>query len=663
MFRHDENAAPTHAQFTMRVAVIGGIAVVAFAAIVFRLWFLEVLSGEAYLKEANANRVREVKIPAPRGDILDRSGRVLVDNKTVLSLQVEPSQLPQMTEPRNRELRKVAAAAGMSYGRVKDEMTTQMAASLGMEPARYKRKIRKGTVEPPAVPVTLKQDVDKDVVYYLRERQDEFPGVSASQVYVRDYPNDTLGAHLFGYVAEIGPDQLKEPAYDGLEPGDRIGATGLEAQYDPILRGRNGAIRVQVDAQGQPRGRELSRIEPEAGDNLKLTLDAKVQAAGESALAETGLPGAFVAMDVSDGSVLGMGSSPTFDPGVFTPPVATDKVKALNNADEDPLLDRATQSAYPTGSTFKAVTGSAALQSGLITPEHTFADAGSFVRYGRKWINAGEAPNGVVDMVSALRVSSDVFFYDIGDLANQVYDENGDEIIQDWAKQLGFGSLTGIDLPAEGAGLVPTPEWRDKLFEEASRPGSCGGKQILYDVDGCYETDRAWSAGDMMNLAVGQGDLQATPLQLATAYAAIANGGEVVRPHLGMEAEDASGAQTQAFDPAPRRQVDLADTTRTTIMEGLREAAMEPGGTSYPTFGSYPIEIAGKTGTAERGVGVEDQSWYAAVAPADDPQYVVAVTVERGGWGASTAAPAACQIFNALFAVKDQCVAGTSQTR
>jgi penicillin-binding protein 2 len=661
MFRHDENAAPTHAQFTMRVAVIGGIAVVAFAAIVFRLWFLEVLSGEAYLKEANANRVREVKIPAPRGDILDRTGRVLVDNKTVLSLQVEPSQLPQMTEARNRELRKVAEAAGMSYGRVKDQMTNQMAASLGLEPDRYKRKIRNGKIEPPAVPVTLKQDVDKDVVYYLRERQDEFPGVSASQVYVRDYPDGTLGAHLFGYVAEIGPDQLKEPAYDGLEPGDRIGATGLEAQYDPILRGRNGAIRVQVDAQGQPRGRELSRIEPEAGDNLKLTLDAKVQSAGESALAGTGLPGAFVAMDVSDGSILGMGSAPTFDPSIFTPPVATDKVKALSDADEDPLLDRATQSAYPTGSTFKAVTGSAALQAGLVTPEHTFNDTGSFEWAGRDWINAGEAANGVVDMVSALRVSSDVFFYDIGIMANDVYEQSGDEVIQDWAKQLGFGSLTGIDLPAEGAGLVPTPEWRNKLFEDAGKPSSCGGKARLFEP-GCYETDRPWSVGDMMNLAVGQGDLQATPLQLATAYAAIANGGEVVRPHLGMEAEDASGAQTQAFEPAPRREVDLDETTRTTITEGLREAAMESGGTSYPTFGGYPIEIAGKTGTAEK-TDQEDQSWYAAFAPADNPKYVVAVTVERGGWGASTAAPAACEIFNALFDIKDQCVAGTSQTR
>ena len=643
MFRHDENAAPTHAQFAMRVAILGGIGIVAFAAIFFRLWFLEVLSGEAYLKEANANRVREIKIQAPRGEILDRAGRVLVENKTVLSLQVRADELPHDKQVRNKELKKLAGVANMSYDKVKQE-------------------IRQQTKELPANPVTLQQDVDKDLVYYLRERQDEFPGVTASQVYVREYPNGTLGAQLFGYVSEIGPDQLKEPAYEGLEPGDRIGATGLEAQYDPILRGRNGAIRVQVDASGKPSGRELSRIEPEAGDNLKLTLDKKVQATGESALASSGLPGAFVAMNVRDGSILGMGSAPTFDPSVFTPPVKTDVIKNLTNDEENPLLDRAIQAGYPTGSTFKAVTGSAALEAGLVTPEHTFNDTGSFEYGDYTWRNAGEAPNGVVNMVSALRVSSDVFFYDIGRMANDVYDETGQEIIQDWAKQLGFGALTGIDVPGEGAGLVPTPEWRDKLFKEASSPDSCGGKQVLYGVDGCYETDRGWSVGDNMNLAVGQGDLQATPLQLATAYAAIGNGGEVVRPHLGMEAEDPSGAQTQAFEPAPRREVDLSGTTRSTIMEGLREAAMEPGGTSYPTFGGYPVDIAGKTGTAEK-TNQEDQSWYAALAPADDPKFVVVFTIERGGFGAEAAAPAACQVLNVLLDVKSQCVAGTSQTR
>ena len=340
-----------------------------------------------------------------------------------------------------------------------------MAAGVGMKPAEFKKAVRAGEVEPPSLPVTLKQDVEKDLAYYLLERQEDFPGVTASQQYVRDYPNGSLGAHLFGFVSEIGPDQLKEPAYDGLEPGDRIGATGLESQYDYLLRGQNGEVKVPVDSFGNPTGNQISRVEPKVGDNLKLTIDEKVQKAGEERPRRRyGLPGAFVAMNIDDGSILGMGSYPTFDPSVYTPPVSTKAADALADDDAKPLLDRSIQSGYPTGSTFKAITGSAMLESGLITPEHTFDDAGSFERYGRDWINAGKAANGVVNMVSALRVSSDVFFYDLGDIANGQYDKDGTEVIQDWADQLGFGGLTGIDLPSEGAGLVPTPEWRDKLY-------------------------------------------------------------------------------------------------------------------------------------------------------------------------------------------------------
>ena len=660
MFRHDENAAPTHAQFAVRVAVIGGIALVAFAAIFFRLWFLQILSGEAYLKEANSNRVRELPIPAPRGDILDRNGKVLVDNKTVLSLQVQPSELPQAAEARNKELRKLAEVAGMSYGKVKDEMSEQLSGALGMKPAEFNNAVRNGEIEMPGTPVTLKQDIEKDVAYYLLERQEDFPGVTASQQYVRNYPNGAMAPHLFGFVSEIGPDQLEEPAYEGLEPGDRIGATGLEAQYDYLLRGQNGEVRVPVDASGNPSGKQFSRVEPQVGDNLKLTIDEKVQRAGEEALASYGLPGAFVTMDVNDGSILAMGSYPTFDPSVYTPPVSTKAVEAYMDDEDKPLIDRSIQSGYPTGSTFKAITGSAMLEAGLITPDHTFADAGSFEWAGREWINAGEQVNGVVDMVSALRVSSDVFFYDLGIRAEDVYEDSGEEVFQDWAEQLGFGGLTGIDLPSEGAGLVPTPEWRDKLYEQAADPDSCGGKERLF-VDGCYETDRPWSVGDNMNLSVGQGDLSATPLQLATAYAAIANGGQVVRPHLGLEGEDATGAQTEAFDPAARRQVDISAETQSTIMEGLRQAAMEPGGTSYEIFGGYPFDIAGKTGTAEK-TDQEDQGWYAAVAPYDDPRYVTVVTIERGGFGAEKAAPAACRIMNAAFDINDPCVGGSSET-
>ena len=633
MFRVDEDRAPTHSQFAMRVAVLGGVALVAFAAIFFRLWFLEVLSGEAYLKEANANRVREIKIQAPRGDILDDHGKVLVDNKTVLSLQVRPDELPKKNEDRNHELKKLGAVAGMPFQKVKKEIKDQTALL-------------------PASPVTLEQKVDKDLVYYLRERQDKFPGVSAEQVYVRDYPDGTLGAHLFGYVSEINEDQLKEQVYDGLEPGDRIGATGLESQYDNVLRGRNGAVRVQVDASGEPRGRELSRVNPVSGDNLKLTIDEKIQAAGEQALLAEGggKPGAFVVMKVDDGSILGMGSYPTFDPSLYTPPVSSKTVENLANNETKPLLNRATQASYVTGSTFKLITATAALEDGLRTPDSVFDDQGSFMFAGREWRNAGAEPYGPVNMVDALRVSSDVFFYDVGISAERVYEKTGKEVIQDWASKYGFGQPTGLDLPGEGGGLIPTPEWRNQLYKDAQKPNSFGGTDAIYP----QETNRPWTVGDDMNLSVGQGDLGATPLQLAVAYAAMGNGGDVVRPHLALEAEDPNGAVTQTFDPAPSRHIDISETTRSTIMEGLREAANEPGGTSYGVFGGagFPIEIAGKTGTAEKTFPLPDQSWYAALAPFNNPKYVVVVTVEGGGFGADTAAPAVRDILSQIYDVK-----------
>ncbi|MBA2523117.1 MAG: penicillin-binding protein 2 [Solirubrobacterales bacterium] len=625
MFGQDDTRAPTHSQFALRVTFLVGFAVVAFVAIFFRLWFLQVLSGEAYLREANANRVREIKILAPRGEILDRRGHVLVDNRTVLSLQVRPDKLFRAPQERKRELSKLSEVAGMSLRKVKKDIREQI-------------KLL------PASPVTLQQNVDKDLVYFLRERQDEFPGITAEQVYVRNYPEGTLGAHLFGFVSEVGPEQLKEPAYDGLDPGDRIGASGLESQYDNVLRGRGGAVRVQVDASGEPRGRELSRVEPQAGDNLVLTLDEKVQRAGEAAISQFGLPAAFVAMKVSDGSILGMGSYPTYDPSIYTPPVSTKLLEGYQNNETAPLTDRAIQSGYPTGSTFKLVTATAGLEASLITPTTPVEDAGVFNYAGQEWINAGRAANGTVDMTSALRVSSDIYFYKLG----IALEDAGKEALQTWASDFGFGSLTGVDLPSEGAGLVPSPEWRNKLYEDAADPGSCSGTQR--DYLGCGETDRKWSVGDNMNLSVGQGDLSATPLQLAVAYAAMGNGGNIVRPHLADRAENALGQATQEIEPAAQRHIDISAEARSTILEGLREAAMEPGGTSYPVFGGFPIEIAGKTGTAEKTLQ-EDQSWYAALAPYDDPKYVVIVTVERGGFGAQTAAPAARAILSQLFDV------------
>jgi penicillin-binding protein 2 len=617
--RSDWRGSLSPAQFNLRVAILGGFALVIFSVIFFRLWYLQVLSGDRYLAEANNNQVREVTVQAPRGSIVDRDGKMLVDNRTALALQVRTTELPESRRKTDRVIARLSEVAGMSVEEIE-------------------KQIRKQTKESPASPVTLQRDVPYDLVYYLRENQGDFPGVSVDRIYVRRYPQGALAAHMFGYVREVNADQLKQPQYQTLEPGDEVGQAGVELQYDNLLRGINGSTRVQVDATGAPTGGRLSVQEPQAGNDLRLTLDSKLQATAEAAVGRFGLPGGFVAMDVDTGEILAMGSVPSFDPAVFAKPVITeaesDAIFSGAAGTEAPIFNRAIQGGYPTGSTFKLVTAIGALEEGLVTEGEIINDGGSIEVGGVEFKNAGDAVNGPIAMRTALQVSSDVYFYTMG-----LRDGSDGDAIQTWAKQLGLGGLTGVDLPAEAEGLVPSPEWRNDLYRQGL-------------------TDRPWSVGDNINLSVGQGDLQASPLQLAVAYAAVANGGSVVRPHVGMRVEDPAGRVIQEIAPAPRREVDIDPAHAKAVIDGLHAAAMEPSGTSYPIFGGFPVEIAGKTGTAERGYTVgdvttlEDQSWYAALAPYPDPEVVVVATIERGGFGADAAAPAVKEILTDYFDVK-----------
>jgi penicillin-binding protein 2 len=454
--------------------------------------------------------------------------------------------------------------------------------------------------------------------------------VTVQRVYVRNYPAGTLAAHIYGYVREVTEDQLKEARYQGLQPGDQVGQSGLENSYDNVLRGTNGLIKVQVDAAGNPTGRTLSNTPPRPGDNLVISIDRKVQQAGESAIGSfLPLPGAFVAMNVHSGEILGLGSSPSFDPSVFAKQVIpTSTYTSLTSPDNGaPLSDRAIQGLYPTGSTFKPITSIAALESGVLTPTTTIYDGGSFNLGGGQTLqNAGGAAYGSLQLANALQVSSDVFFYNVGAMLYQ----NDDTDQQDrWASELGIGHPTGIDLPGEVAGLLPTPAWRDKLYKEG-------------------KTDRPWTMGDNVNLSVGQGDLQTNPLQMATAYAAIANGGDVVRPHVGLRVQAPNGSVVQEIDPAPIRHLDIDPAYSRTILEGLHAAAQEPSGTSYDVFGNFSVPMAGKTGTAQR-PPYQDQSWYVCVAPYPNPKIVVAATIEQGGFGVQAAAPVARQILTAYY--------------
>jgi penicillin-binding protein 2 len=615
--RSDERRPPMNSGFALRVAVLGGAALVMFAVIFFRLWYLQVLSGDKYLAEANNNRIRVIRITAPRGEILDRNGKVLVENRTSLALQLNPQKLPPRIGPRRDELARLGRAAGLSLRRIRREMRQQLKVSR-------------------SAPVTLKRDVDYDLVYFLQEHQTDFPGVVVQRVFVRRYPSGTLGAHLFGNVGEINSKELKEPRYKGLRPGDLIGQDGVEYTYDRYLRGRDGETRVQVDALGRPTPHgQLSALPPKPGNNLQLSVDGGIQATGEAGLAARGLPGAFVAMDIRNGQVLGLGSNPTFDPSVFTKPLTPSQYQELTStATEAPLTDRAIRGLYPTGSTFKPITAMAALTGGVITPETPITDTGGLTVGGITFHNAGGGAYGTLSLPSALQVSDDVFFYTLG------LRMNGTTQLQRWAKRLGLGSATGIDLPGESAGLIPTPAWRNRLYRKGL-------------------TDRPWSAGDNINLAVGQGDVQVDPLQLADAYATIGNGGILLRPHVGMQVVDPAGRVVQEIEPPPRRHVPINPTYRSAILEGLHMAAQSPGGTSYSVFGGFPVPVAGKTGTAQR-TGQSDQSWYSVLAPYPNPRVVVTVTVERGGFGVQSAAPIAEQILSQYFHAKAHAVGGAN---
>lgn len=604
--RSDERGPAVTSRLALRLAIFGGVAVVLFAVLFLRLWLLQVVDGETYLAEAKNNRTRSFRTSAPRGKILDRNGEVLVANRTSLALQVNPRKLPADPAERRAELSRLADLTHSTLKRLRKTMHEELKLA-------------------PAAPVTLRRDVGHYLVYYLQENQERFPGVEVQRVFVRAYPDGTLAAHILGNVGEISPEQLKDRRYRGLLPGDEIGQDGVEDTYDRYLRGQPGLTRIQVDALGEPtpNGRLVDKP-PAPGESLKLSIDQDIQAAGEAAMAERGLPGGFITMDVHTGEILALGSFPTFEPALFTRPLTQAQVNETIRNPATPLTDRAISGLYPTGSTFKLVTALAALESGNLQLNEAIEDPGQLVIGGQVFKNAGEAANGTVSLVTALEVSSDVFFYTLG---FRMWDSGE---LQHWAHALGIGRPTGIDLPLAEETLLPSRHWRDQLFKE-------GG------------TDRPWSAGDNVQLATGQGDLQTNPLQMAVAYATLGNGGTVVTPHVGKEVTDAAGRVLKEFDPKPQRHVHIDPTYRAAILEGLHDAAQNGSGTSFEVFGDFPIPVAGKTGTAQRPPHL-DQSWYGVLAPYPNPRIVTFVTMEEGGFGAESAAPAARKILEAYFA-------------
>jgi penicillin-binding protein 2 len=606
--RPEDRARPS--RMAWRIAAIGAVSVILFAILFFRLWSLQILDGSENLAEAKNNRTRSFKILPPRGKILMRNGEVLVDNRTSLALLVDMTKLPEDTAEKNAELKKLGGLVHMKLPRVYEKLKEEEEAA-------------------PGVPVQLRRDVGYDLIYYLEEHKGQFPGAAVERVFVRNYPDGDTAAQFVGNTGEVSAEELKKGPYsEGIEPGEYVGKEGLEYTYDKILRGVPGTSRYQVNALGEPTpGGQLASTPPTPGDNLKLSLNPAVQAAGESALAERGLPGAFVTMNIHTGEVLGMGSYPTYDPSIWTKPLSNAQYAELSSeANGTPLFNRATSSAYPTGSTYKIITALAALENGYLTGNTVIEDTGVIEVGGQKFENSEGEINGDITLVPALEKSSDIFFYRMGE---RMY---GTDDLQNWSYKMGIGRPTGIDLPlGEGAdGLVPSKKWSEEEI--------ANGNEFI----------EPWGPGQNIQLAVGQGYLQTDPLQMAIAYAALGNGGTIVTPHLGMEIQDTAGRVIKEIDPGPKRHVAIDPHSRQMIMEGLHDVTAGPGGTATKVFESFPIPIAGKTGTAERRPH-PNQAWFISLAPFPNPNIVTAVTIEEGGFGAESAAPANRQILEAYF--------------
>jgi penicillin-binding protein 2 len=668
----DDRRPPLTPRLALRVAIIGSVALAMFAVIFFRLWFLQVLSGDKYLAQASVNRVRDVAVPAPRGQILDRGGNVLVDSKRAIAVQITPGQLPValsqslVVHPPQRDValyRRLADVLGMSKAPTNCPVPGHGVVRL--QPIAC--AVSAGYAQLPYANVTIKTDVPSAVLYYLEERQSQFPGVMIQPVWLRTYPLHNVAAQLFGTIGPITPAELKQHRFKGLPQTSVVGQSGLEWYYNHYLQGVDGADQVQVDALGRPVG-STKAVKPVPGHNLKLSLDVNLQKAGEQAIQDSinnnppANGGAFVALNPDTGEVYAMGSNPSFDPNIFTKPVASSVYAQLNNpASGYPLINRAIQSAGPDGSTFKPITATAALQSGAWALSDTYDDTGQFCLGGGQCRrNAGGGANGVLGLVDALRVSDDVFFYNLGALTNANPNTHPDGgALQQWARDYGIGQPTGIDLGGEVSGNLPSPKWRAHIDQVELQ---CEHKR---HVPSCGIADgRPWSIGDNVNLAVGQGDVQVTPLQLATAYSAIANGGTVVRPHIGLDVQDPDGTVLQRIDPPPTRKLNLNPMYMESIRQGLHEAAQSPGGTSDDVMGNFPQQVYGKTGTAQYN-GQQDYSWYACFVPssATNKPILVVVWIEQGGFGAAAAAPAAREILSQWFSGnRGQFIAGQSKT-
>lgn len=609
----------------IRVGVLLLIALALLGVLSFRLWFLQILSGDQYVAYAKNNRVREVMVEAPRGVVYDRNGQILVENRAGLSVGLLPMD---MYDPEKDPAGFQTEISGL--------------ARLLEVPEAELLKAYERAKKDPYVTLTVEEDVPENpVVYYLKEHSLEYPGVQVEKSFLRSYPFKSLATHLLGYVGEVSQSDLDKAQFATLAGGAHIGKDGVERTYDSFLRGKDGWKTVEVDAAGRPK-MFLEDVAAKPGNNLVLTIDSELQTAAENAIVEgiqrahqagftKASGGAVVALDPRTGEVLALASYPDYDPSLWVGGMNSDKYAELTAPEAHyPLFDRAISGLYPAGSTFKPFVAAAALDAGLVAPDTIFYCNGKFSVAQQTWKCWKTEGHGDLNLIAALEQSCDVYFYNLGNLLYQ----QPTAVLQDGVRRFGFGQPTGtgIDLPGETTkSQVPDKDWKR--------------------LNGKTEIDKLWKPGDEINLAIGQGDLLATPLQLAVALAAIANGGTVWVPHLGLQITDASGNVIHQFENEKRSELGLSVDILTAIRKGLGLVVSDPTGTAHAAFAGFPVSVAGKTGTSEK-IPDDDYALFMGYAPADgskEPEIAVIALIEQGGHGSSVAAPVVRRVMEAYF--------------
>jgi penicillin-binding protein 2 len=566
------------------------------------LWRLQVIGAQNYRTLAEQNRIRKVPILAPRGKLFDREGRLLVDNYPSVSCFL-------IREP-GRDLR--ADFPLISRG-------------LHMTPDQLEGVLKHYALAPKYEPIPLKQDITPDEVEFIEAHRDELPELETIDEQRRLYPRNGFAANLIGYVGEVSDDMLNDPRYAYYEPGDVVGKSGVEQSYDQLLRGQDGSQDIIVDSHGREVG-ILGREPAVPGQGLKLTIDLDIQKAAEAAFGDRN--GAIVAIDPHTGAVLALVSRPAFDPNDFSVRVSRDEWNKLITDPRHPLLDKAIQAQLAPGSTFKIIMSLAGLENG-IAQNMTVNCTGGGTFYGRYF--ACDHHHGLVDILHAIPKSCDTFYYTLAERL-------GIEKIAYWAHKVGIGQKTGIDLPGEVSGTMPSEEWKLKTFHEK------------------------WYAGEVISVGIGQGAVAISPIQLVRAIAGIASGGVFKRPHV-VEADQLPAEYRQAmYDSYPGSgdvsfAIDPAIwETITDGMAGALDASM--GGTAFAAHLDN-IDFAGKTGTAQvvnhsagalvvsKDVATRANSWFVGISPRRNPDIAVVVLTEHGGWG-SASAPVAAQIVEAF---------------